>query len=160
MPLLPVGAKVWLSDNPPNGNTQRALQYYDPPQSISVRDREGGTLLFGAARDDFDTVASPVRIGAPSDDCTGPNPGASSCSASPTITYEAIEIEGDTPVVVHDSQPGRISLGGVDYDVRLAARRLSERTGFNCGNQDGTALDIQAVDLATLAAALDTGTGP
>ena len=163
MPLFPIGAKVWMSENPANRNTQGALNGHDAPWSMSVRDREAGTLLFGAALDQFDAVASPVRIGAQADDCTGPNPTpASGCAPGPSIIYRAVEVEGDTPVVVHDSQTGRISLAGVEYDVRLTARRLSERptslTG--CPNVEGIALDIQAVDLMTLVGSLDGGTAP
>jgi hypothetical protein len=162
MPLFPLDAQVWLSthalNNPPTF-------YRTDPWSIAVRDREGGTLLFGGALDPSESAPSPVPIGAPVADCVVADykPACTvdnNTTATATMTYESVEVQGDTPVVIHDSQPGHVSIGGVAYDVRLTARRLSPGCYFNSPNEDGIALDIQASQLADLAGRLDIGAPP
>jgi hypothetical protein len=158
-PMLPfpLDAKLWVSthvtDNP-------ATFYHTDPWSLAVRDREGGTLLFGAALDPIAIAPSPVPIGSPGADCVVPD-YKTGCTGNSndtvTMTYESVAVQGDTAVVIHDSQPGKVSLGGVEYDVRLTARRIAPSCWFNSVNQDGIALDLQASNLSSLLAGLDVG---
>ena len=89
---------------------------------------------------------SPVPIGKAVADCTVPDykPACAPDQPTLTMTYQSVEVQGDAPVVIHDSHPGTVSLGGVDYSVRLTARKLTAYCYFNSPNEDGVALDIQA----------------
>jgi hypothetical protein len=158
MPLFPLGATIWLSvhvtRNPGSSS------FYVDPWSIAVRQREGGTLLFGAALNPFASAPSPVPIGSPAADCVDPTHQDQCTNTPTTMTYQSLTVQGDTPVVIHDSQPGKISLGGVDYDVRLTARALGRPCIPTTWNQDGIGLDIQASDLASRVSGLDAGAPP
>jgi hypothetical protein len=164
MPLLPPGAKLWLSKDPAGKQETDVLMYGIAPWSISVRNRQGGDLLFGAARNDFNAAASPVRIGAVTPDCTAANVNPSGCTPGASVTYSSVEVEGDAPVVIHDSVPGTVTLGGIEYDVRATAQKLSA-AGVTCmdyhsWDDSGVALDVRAKNLAALVAALDVGDPP
>jgi hypothetical protein len=165
MPLFPLGAKVWLSVYFVNIAGINTLIRTNP-WSIEVRDREGGVLLFGAALNPWDGgPRSPVPISAPAADCTigdyKPQCSQNTGTGTWTMTYQSVTMQGDTSVVLHDSQPGKVSLGGIDYDVRLTARKLGGNCYLNLSpNEDGIALDIQASDLPSRVAGLDIGTPP
>lgn len=164
MPLLPPGAKLWLSKSPAGNQESGVLMYGIAPWSISVRNRQGGDLLFGAARNEFNVAASPVQIGAVTPDCTAANVNPSGCTPGASVTYSSVEVEGDPPVVIHDSVPGTVTLGGIEYDVRATAQKLSA-AGVTCedyhsSDDSGVALDVQAKNLADLVAALEVGDPP
>jgi len=164
MPLLAPGAKLWLSKNPAGNQESDVLMYGIAPWSISVRNRQGGDLLFGAARNQFDAVASPVRIGAVTPDCTAANVNPSGCTPGASVTYSSVEVEGDTPVVIHDSVPGTVTLGGIEYDVRATVQKLSAAgavcSDYHSSDDSGVALDVRAKNLADLVAALEVGDPP
>lgn len=164
MPLLAPGAKLWLSKNPAGNQESDVLMYGIAPWSISVRNRQGGDLLFGAARNQFDAAASPVRIGAVTPDCTAANVNPSGCTPGASVTYSSVEVEGDTPVVIHDSVPGTVTLGGIEYDVRATVQKLSAAgavcSDYHSSDDSGVALDVRAKNLADLVAALEVGDPP
>ena len=156
MPLLASGAELWLSKNPAGNQESEVLMYGIAPWSLSARNRQGGDLLFGAARNQFDTAASPVRIGTVTPDCTALDVDPYSCTPGASTTYSSVEVEADTPVVIHDSVPGTVTLGGIEYDVRATVQQLSSTRVVCMDHHDsdysGVALDIRAKNLADLVA--------
>ena len=163
MPILAPGAKLWLSKNPAGNQESEVLMYGIAPWSLSARNRQGGDLLFGAARNQFDAVASPLRIGTVTPDCTALDVDPYSCTPGASTTYSSVEVEGDTPVVIHDSVPGTVTLGGIEYDVRATAQKLSSAVVVCMDHHDsdysGVALDIQAKNLADLVGGSTGGLG-
>jgi hypothetical protein len=153
MPILPVGARVWLSKLP--AGNQPSFSFSLQPWALSLRNRQGGDLLFGMSRDAQDQAASPVRVGAPTPRCSGPNPDF--CGPGSVVTYEAVEVRGDRDVVVGDSETAVVPIGGIDYDVRVGAQHSTQPTSGVCGDYfppNGVSLDVRAHDLAPLASAL------
>ena len=155
MPILPVGARVWLSKFPAGNPQPPPLSFVPLPWALSLRSRQGGALLFGMSRDAQEQTAAPVRVRAPVVICTEANPDP--CGPGSLVSYGAVEVQGDRGVVVADSETGVVPMGGIDYDVRVGAQRSTPTTGGACGDYyppNGMSLDVRAHDLAPLAAAL------
>jgi hypothetical protein len=162
MPLLSAGTKLWLSATATVSNRCGVVGESLLGRSFSVRDRQGGTLLFGAATNQFDAPASPVQVGAGTPICTAEGINPDGCSPGSTVTYSSVILAGDTPVVARDSEAATVSLDGVAYDVRVTAQ---QRTGGTVTCADycgfgGVALDVQATHLTDLIAGLEVGAPP
>ena len=163
MPILPRGAKLWLSKNPA-GNFPVAPPY-NPPSSwaLTVRDRRGGTILFGAVRNAPDQTSVPIATGSVTPICVAKNPFCSNAAGN-KVTYSAVEVQGDTPVTIGDNQTATVRLGGVDYYVTVTARQVTvdpvggcpaDYTGYN-----EVSVDVQAKDLQSLINMLQVGDLP
>jgi hypothetical protein len=159
MPLLARGTKLWLAKNP---LPDPPFSFVDAPAvSVSVRDSEDGTLLFGSAYDDFSSVASPVGISDVTPLCTVPTPNT--CLMGGTVTYSSVTVAGDTPVVVEDGDSGVIALNGEPYDVWVTAREEKINGLPACPDYipaSGVAVYVQATRLEELLATLEVGPGP
>lgn len=162
MPMLPLGAQVWLSKNPAGSPVDQPFYYPPPSWSIAVRDQQNGRLLLGAVYNPTDAIPSPVPISSAADSCTTDDPDW--CNRYGTRTYSAVDVHGDTTVSIADSQTGTVAIGGIDYDVRVSAQLVRAGTqGGGCADWQaigGIAIDAWATDLAGLAAALPTGPLP
>jgi hypothetical protein len=161
VPTMPLGTKVWLSKHPA-GNLNVPPYQRQPGWWLSVREHEAGTLLFGAAMDES-SVTEPIAATVGAATCTDHNPLCSSPEA--TITYQVVEVQGDVPVTIEDSQVATVAIAGVPYQVRVTAHRESAPS-FGCGidyfpeNAGGLALDVQAQDLKARIANLEQGAPP
>jgi len=153
MPQLPLGASVWLSV----AAGARPPDFGPAPQwSIVVRDKQGGRVLLGAAFNPSDTIPSPVPLGVVAPACSGPNPDT--CARGTTITYATVDIVGDRTVTIADGATATVSIGGIDYVVRVSAQTVAVPASTQlCPDYfppGGLAVDVQAKDLASLGGAL------
>jgi hypothetical protein len=159
MPLLARGTKLWLAKNP---LPDPPFSFVDAPAvSVSVRDVQDGTLLFGAAYEDFSSVASPVGISDVTPLCTVPT--SNTCLLGGTVTYSSVTVAGDTPVVVKDGESGVIALNGEPYDVWVTAREEKADGLASCPDYlpvSGVAVYVQSARLAELVPTLEVGPGP
>lgn len=153
------GAQLWLTLL-----YSVPTSWFTPPPawSASIRDRENGTLLFGASYNDFDSAAAPIQVGARMPTCMGPSPDTQ-CAPTATVTYSSLEVLGDETVVVDDSATETVMLGGVPYDVRIHAQQQSSTDPPRCVDYvapGGVTLDIGALHLDELVKTLDVDTAP
>ncbi|MGO9288925.1 MAG: hypothetical protein ACLP66_10180 [Polyangia bacterium] len=162
MPILPLAAKVWLSKNPA-GNSPCMVEFGPPcPWALTVRDQQGGTILFGAALDTTmssgvalttaDQTSAPIATGTMTPICVGANP-LCPWAAGNKVTYLAVEVQGDTPVTIADSQTATVRLSGVDYSVRVTAQEVTvDPSGCMADYVANSQLsvDVQAKDLQSL----------
>jgi hypothetical protein len=161
MPLLPLGAQVWLSKSPA-GDAPYGTSGGPPAWSFAVRARQGGRLLLAAVFRASDLNPSPILIDNPTAACTTTDPEF--CSKGGMIDYNTVDVHGDTTVVIGDSQTATVPIGGVDYDVRVSAQMPVKGTGtVGCADYvavGGISVDIRAHDLASQAASLNVGSVP
>jgi hypothetical protein len=158
MPILPVGAQVWLSKSPAGDQAADVLQYGIYPWALSVRDLQGGHLLFGATRNFPGSEFDPIAKGTATATCTAPNPDF--CARTTSVTYSEVELLGDLPVTVRDGETAIVQIDGIEYDASVTAQYVSLTTTPICADWhpgNGIALDIQARDLASLTRDLATG---
>jgi hypothetical protein len=158
MSVFRPGARVWLSKT---RDPATQLGVAPPPVAFSVRDRQGGALLFGMSRDSLE--ASPVSFSAGGAVCSAV--GVDYCLPSATVTYGSAQVNGDAPVLIRHAVPGVVSLNGAAYDVRVDARNTTvpNPADFRCWDYvppNGITLDVEARNLDSLAAALDVGAPP
>ena len=160
MPVLPIATKVWIA-NTPAGDESGGLGYPAPGWALSVRNRQGGTLLFGAAFKLTDAISVPVATGAVTPFCTGRNPMCSLGSSE--VTYADVEVLGDTPVTIRDSETAVVRLAGIDYDVRVSAQQVTPAADCRIADyapDSGVSLDVRAKELAGLLDTLEGGALP
>jgi hypothetical protein len=154
MPVFPVGGKVWLSKDPV-GDPYNSPLYGGWGWALSLRDREGGHLLLGAAFR-IGGPAAPIAWSPPTDVCAVDNsqcPGRGS-----QVFYQAVEVHGDSTVTIENGHTATMQLDGLDYEVRVAANRVtSPLPGKSCDlpdyvpeNEGGVFVDVRAKDLSTL----------
>jgi hypothetical protein len=165
MPLFPVGARVWLSKDPA-GNPRYSPLYGGPGSALSIRDREGGRLLLGAAFND-NGPAAPFAVSPGTDVCSDANPVCPLPGSR--VFYQAVDVHGDSTVTIEDSQTATVQLDGLDYDVRVTAQRVTDGPE-GCGLADyfaalagGVTVDARARDLSRLLDGLelaDAGPSP
>jgi len=163
MPILPRGAKLWLSKNPA-GEPIAGFGYFSAePWAITVRTAKDGKILFGSAMNAFDTRYAPLAIGAVIPICSDPNPDCRADSTAQVI-YSQVTVLADTPQPISDGAERTVQIGGSDYSVRVSAQGF---TGTNCGLSDyypyaigGEAVDVQAKDMQSLIAGLELGELP
>jgi hypothetical protein len=151
MPLFPVGGRVWLSKDPA-GSSPFSPYQRAPGWALSMRDREGGRLLLGAAVNST-SPAAPIAVGERTDTCAEHNPACSGPDAR--VFYEAVEVRGDSLVTIEDSETAIVRLDGNDYEVRVTARHeTSDSAGcasdYYADNAGGVSVDVQAADLSQL----------
>jgi hypothetical protein len=82
-------------------------------------------------------------------------------SESASVAYDQVEVNGDTTVVVGDSETVTLALDGIPYDVYVTSRKVNPGGPLPCMDYypaQGTALDIRARDLASRVSELSTGT--
>ncbi len=157
------GARVWLSKE---RDPAYLLGFPLPAFSFSVRDRQGGTLLFGMTRDSSGAASSPVSFSRDATVCSAV--GVDSCLPSATVNYGSVIVHGDAPVRIPNGVPGVVSLSGAAYDVRVNAINTvvpspPSPAELRCADYvppNGVTLDVEARTLDTLAAALDVGAPP
>jgi len=164
MPTIPPGATLWL-----RWSGYNAPPTFSPFQGDShsawafgVFDREGGRLLFGGSLDGSTLPAAPLATGAITPACVAPNPVCPS-NRTAQVTYEAVEVQGDSPVTLRDGEVGSVELGGFAYQVGVSAQAPSAGTG-GCAPDyfphSYLSVSVQAKDLAELARALAPGDLP
>ncbi|HET6284430.1 MAG TPA: hypothetical protein VFH73_25965 [Polyangia bacterium] len=164
MPRLPIGAKVWLSKVPAGEAVSRGTFPFPPlpPWSISVRERQGGRLLFGAAHNPSNEVPSPIALGAVKPYCTTASPDM--CLQGVSVTYATVDVTGDRTVAVHDSETSIVPIGGFDYDVRVTAQELTFSADaapcLDYSPSTGVSVDVRARDLGTLIKTLEVSAPP
>jgi hypothetical protein len=158
LPPFPAGAQLSVSRA---GDTEYDVMYGYLPWALSVRD-PAGVLLFGAFRNAASSPASPVSIGAVTPSCT--TAYQDDCYQDDlTVTYNQVEVRGDTTVVVGDSETATLAVDGSPYDVYVNSREYAGATNTMCLDYHlatGVALDIRARDLASRASELPIGTLP
>jgi hypothetical protein len=164
-PLPPVapGAKLWLS------TTHAAIASRDgsiPPWALTVRAEQAGTILFGAAREAFEDPASPVRVGERRVTCVASSP-IPSCMGTGQVSYQSVEVKGDTPVSIEDGETQTVQLAGRDYDVAVSAAFITYPgfehqcpAGYDPERIGGAALSVRARDLPSLLLALPEAPPP
>jgi hypothetical protein len=163
MPIMPVGARVWLTKNRAGEQMEEKLSHGTLPWALSVRTSQGGRLLFGALHNTTDAVGVPVTIGAIQPICSTPYPQA--CHQDgviPTMTYRSVEIVGDATVTVASGHTAQVAIDGVAYDVVAEAEAVTDALD-GCGDVWGLELlrvTVQAHDMAALVAGLDVGEPP
>ena len=154
MPAFPLGARVWLSKSPAG---DPPFSFFGPASwSIAVRDKQGGRLLFGAAKEPAKAAFAPLSFDNVRAVCSG---AYSDSCASGSVTHSSVEVHGDTAVVITDGQTRAVRAGGVDYDVTVMARDITT-TNVRCADYyayDGLAVDVRARDLGPLVAGLEVG---
>lgn len=160
--LLVPGTKVWLTKEPAGG------QRFDPMYgaqawAFTVRDHQGGRLLFGAQSGASSSSAAPIASGAVTDDCTVHLTSRVAClGAGSSITYASVEVKGDTIKLVHDAETQTITVGGLDYEVTVIARQ-EHPAGGTCADYHSPltpSLGIQVKDMSAVRATFDVGNPP
>lgn len=144
LPVLTVGAQVWLSKNPAGDPVDQPIYYPPPSWSVAVRDAQGGRLLIGAAYNPTGTIASPVPLGNTIGMCTTTDPDG--CNSGGKITYSTVDVLGDATVTIADGQTATVAIGGVDYDVRISAAWPVAGPSAHCGDWQpigGVAVDAR-----------------
>ena len=126
-----------------------------------MRDRRGGTLLFGGSTNAFTDASSPVAVGDIATVCTSPSPEFCAGTGA-TVDYQSLTVMGDTPVSVRDGERGSITLNSVPYDVRVRANVTHRQASTPCSDYVASPamLDVRAKDLAALATGLPIGALP
>jgi len=159
--LFPVGAQVWLKKNPlivPAGFGTPV-----PVSSLSVLTEQDGTLLLGVgnapdASSLIGTALVPLQVKA-----TASRSHSDAC-ASGTLTTTTFDVAADSPLALGDADTRVARIGGIDYDLGLAARRfdfeVSSATCSDYGPYGWFQLSVRAHDLAPLIATLGRGETP
>ncbi len=149
MPLFPIMARVWLT------KSKDGMQWFGPtPSSFAVRDRQGGTLLFGVGIGSYGPLSFPVQVDQFTVTCTERD---RDCAPNSTISFAGAVVTGDKPVFVESDQLGTILLGGAPYEVRLYAASESVVQPVNCTDFFGineVEVDVRSTNLASLIAGL------
>jgi hypothetical protein len=161
MPLLPVGAQVWLSKNPPANQLADRHAYGILPWGIAVRDKKDGRVLLGATRNFPDAVSAPWQVGSPVPTCTGFD--FSACGGRQDFVYSSVEVQSDVPVTLHDGESATMTFGGSAYDVKITAQTPTGQPGRICFDYhppSGVGLDIRIKDWTGAASALEMGDPP
>jgi hypothetical protein len=162
-PVFPVGAKLWLTLAPAR-DPQASRILITQPWSISLRTEEGSRLLFGAALNPSSEIPSPIPIGAITETCV--EPISQACFENGTLHHSSVELLGDRPVTVAPGNTGRVTIGGFDYDVDVAAREFTggTRSSANCNPDaafpEGVWVFVRAADMDALIASLPVGPAP
>lgn len=146
-PVLPVGAKVWMTKTPDGNQVRDPRLYGQDPWHISLWDRQGGTLLLEAHRGIGLTRTMECAAMAPS------------CEPGLT-TYYSVEVPGDAPLVLNDGETGVIVRDRKTYDVHVSSQR-SSTIPSNCldyHGEDTTCLDVKLKDATGLS--FDMATPP
>ena len=174
IPLLPVGAAVWLSASPA-GNPQAASQEVPgstgAPWSIAVSDHAHGSVLFGAGyTPDNASLAFPALPFTVSNGdvvCSASVPDDCSSTKTMLVAYASLHVQGDAPVTIADGETKLVSVQGTAYDVRARVTSRSLPAGADdSGCSDyvwipmGVALDVRAHDLDSLLGSLPTAELP
>ena len=163
MPILPPGARVWLTKNRAGEQVEPRMSHGTLPWAISVRNAQGGRLMFGALHNTTDAVGVPVTVGAVEELCAMSYPQACHYGdVVPTLHFRSVEIVGDTTVRIATGHTASVAIGGADYDVSVRAELLTDAHD-GCGDNWGLeTLDIavQAHDLADLVARVEVGEPP
>jgi hypothetical protein len=157
LPLLPLGARVWFALNP----IVEGFLFGPWTQTMSIRDREGGTLLLGFAKDSPAPFDEPVSARGVTAVCTEIAP--ETCFPDRTLTHQEVEIAGDATVKIADGHMGIVAIGGVDYDVTVNARSYSAAAPTQCADAylpHGLNVAVMAHDPAPIIAGLEIDTGP
>ncbi|HKO94512.1 MAG TPA: hypothetical protein VJU61_25335, partial [Polyangiaceae bacterium] len=156
MPLFPLGARLWLSQN----SLRTPSTEPSAPSSFWLRDREGGRLLFGAAWGSSSELGAPVALDHRTRVCDEP---LSKVCAEPRVFYSELDVHGDTTLRIGDSETANLSIGGFEYEVRVTAREEPDAPHRYCGvyaKNEGVSLELQAKDLQQLIAQLEVGELP
>ncbi len=161
LPILPVGAELWLRKTPAANQLVRFGAPL-PPWAFSVYDEKDGALLLGAAARDQTLAGSPFPIGKLASVCVGPE---TTCERG-QVTYQSVEVLGDEPVLIADSDTGTVRQHGRDYDVRVTARAQTDTADcpqdYVIGDDSGVTLEaqVQTKDAKPLIDALPFGSVP
>jgi hypothetical protein len=161
MPILPVGAHVWLTRTGYGSSDGHFLPLN--PWAISIRDRQAGRLLFGAFRFRPDLGApagTPITVGERRPLCERPTPD--SCEGA-TVTYQSVDVVGDTTVAIDHGAVGTVTRDGTGYDVAMRAWSMTgpstadfcADTAYTTGYTSSVGATVVAHDLAPLTAGLD-----
>lgn len=155
LPVLPVGAKVWLTKSLAGDPPFRAFGV-PPPWSFAIRDAKDGHILVGAASKPGKEAPPPIPFDNVQTSCT--DAYKDECVAG-TVVYSTVDVHGDVPVTIADNETRTVPLGGVDYDVTMMARTITATSG-GCADyfvMDGIGMEVRAKDPAPLVAALEVG---
>lgn len=122
LPVLPVGAQLWLSKEPAGELPANDLPGPNPARAFSVRDRQGGKLLLGWSANSSSSAA-PIALGAASDVCAEQNPYCKADDAR--LVHQRLELLGDETVTLADGETGTLKLDGLEYDAHVFATRAT-----------------------------------
>jgi hypothetical protein len=150
LPILPVGAQLWLVKNP-DGNQAlwRAIGGPDP-FTLAIWDRQGGTLLLEA------TYGAPLTR---TPDCTT---WTKLCEPA-MVTYHKVTVPADSPTILADGASAVIQRAGRPYDVHVTSRTTPAQLYAYpmCADYrqvDASSLDLKVRDLSGIS--FDRGTPP
>jgi hypothetical protein len=161
--LLPVGARVWLKKDPSVEAVSTTEGAPRKPSLLSVRTAKDGTLLLGVASgSDASSITGTGLL--PMQEKGKSSRAHTSACARGTLVTTAFAVQGDTTVVITDGETRVARVGGVDYDVGLAARSFDAATlNPSCadyGPYSWFQVSVRAHDLAALASALEVAQPP
>jgi len=149
LPMLPLGASVWLSKHP---LANPAPSFLPQTYSFEVRAAEGGTLILATSTAG---AASPLSVSNRTVTCVGPGAGCN----NGTTTYYSVDVAGDAPVTI-DNAISVVAIGGRAYDVHVSS--FDEHpSSHNCEDyfpMVGTSMDARLQDVTGLS--LPAGTLP
>jgi len=160
--VFPVGAQVWLKKTPVVEPLQPSITTQFATMSLAVLTEKEGTLLLGVEKGpDAASMAAmalvPLQVKG-----TTRHPQSNPC-ASVALETTTFDVSADSPLAISDGDTRVARIGGIDYDLGLAARRLDiDVSTAKCDVSPGIVfeLSVRAHDLGPLIATLGHGETP